>query len=506
MCEVGFGGEDCSINLSELNTHTQTFSFDNLANVPGEGSSRSASLLGGSIDVNAAPISDVTEENLLFPSSDLSPETFFDPLAGRIGQALESVPQRLKNMLAYAQHLTSETSRQSGFTTIGNRNILQDMPNMEMQDEFSDILGEQTMGCGFYDVFYEGCGTSSMCFYDAMPCTAAEPFYDFYEESGLPGRFIPHAPIVEYDEDFSNTATIGQRADKAEVEWTGGVAKEVSTATSASRVVLSPASTGGQLMVLLPDLPATNATITISLTTVGSFAPDLTVLGEGMTLPYEQETHRMNGITMMTSHYMFTYTLDTMKFKLTAPMDAEEEDMEWGVAHIEVVSLVTNFAPVAEHMQVFMPADPSGGVNTIELRGHDDECGDLEYTLTSLPTEGKVFLCTCENIWTAPILSVPQTVAGPCHRLVYQPQTNMPEADTNSMFDSITYTVTDVNGATSVPATVSLYVMPAGESCESPPCSVPSAGKPGLALSFNGEQSILMLGDSSDLIDRKSVV
>ena len=28
------------------------------------------------------------------------------------------------------------------------------------------------VGCGFYDVFYEGCGSSGTCFYDALACTA----------------------------------------------------------------------------------------------------------------------------------------------------------------------------------------------------------------------------------------------------------------------------------------------------------------------------------------------
>eukprot|EP00240_Pyramimonas_obovata_P005069 CAMPEP_0118950692 /NCGR_PEP_ID=MMETSP1169-20130426/51837_1 /TAXON_ID=36882 /ORGANISM="Pyramimonas obovata, Strain CCMP722" /LENGTH=423 /DNA_ID=CAMNT_0006897587 /DNA_START=1 /DNA_END=1269 /DNA_ORIENTATION=- len=228
------------------------------------------------------------------------------------------------------------------------------------------------------------------------------------------------------------------------------------------------------------------------------------VLGEGAMAPYDQDSHRMGGLPMTTSHYMFTYTLDTMRVVLSTPkMEAETpEAMDWGVAMVEVVSLVANFAPVAEDMQVFMPADPSGGVNTIELRGHDDECGELEYTLTSLPTEGKVFLCSCENIWTKPVLEVPQSVAGPCHRLVYQPQANMPagDADGSKPFDHLTYTVTDAAGAASAPATVSLYVMPSGDdTCEAPPCSVPSAGKPGLALAFDGESSILTLGDAEAL-------
>ena len=54
-----------------------------------------------------------------------------------------------------------------------------------------------------------------------------------------------------------------------------------------------------------------------------------------------------------------------------------------------LTSITTNYKPVAEDKQLHIAADPvAGGSNTIELRGHDNECSTLEYEVTSLPTEG----------------------------------------------------------------------------------------------------------------------
>lgn len=435
----------------------------------------------------------------IFPSSDLMPEEFLDPLEGRGVERLEGVPQRLRNMLAYAQHLTTEGGQEGGFTTVGDRALLQEaMTGHEgggMHDMGADTT-DNTLGCGFYDVFYEGCGTTAMCFYDSIPCSASEPFYDFYAGSGEEGRYLPHPPQVEYEEIFSAAdGRPGLRSEKANVVWSG-MRMEGDSLVPTSRQAPS-------IVMELPDMPASNATVTLELHTMGNYTPAVTVLGEEVVAPANEEQYALDGDLVTLTTYIFAYAGDVLRLKFAPPRGMDLSGMTFALRGVKVSSIVDNYAPVAEEMQVFMPADPSGGVSTIELRGHDDECGELRYMVTSLPTEGKVYLCTCDSIWTTAITSVPTEVPGPCHRLVYEPQAGMPlpGADINTPFDSLHYQVVDPQGAASLAARVRLYVSPAGDDCDAPPCAAPSSGKPGLALSFNGDTSVLMLGESRALAE-----
>ncbi|MGB1701349.1 MAG: BatA domain-containing protein, partial [Nannocystaceae bacterium] len=69
-----------------------------------------------------------------------------------------------------------------------------------------DVVAEaHEMGCGFYDVFYEGCGETVNCFYDALPCTPEDPFYDFYTST-----FIAHPPVLQYAEGFTSGTVFGE--------------------------------------------------------------------------------------------------------------------------------------------------------------------------------------------------------------------------------------------------------------------------------------------------------
>ncbi|KAK3277281.1 hypothetical protein CYMTET_14706 [Cymbomonas tetramitiformis] len=437
QCDAGYGGEDCSIDLNQAHTTKGSLlNFDSLAHGSGERSLQGASLLGGSLEASVQP-----ERN--DPSADAISRGFLDPLGMVGGADSEAVPHSLRNMLAYAQHLSSGAA-EGGFTTVGGSRTMLQFEEAGVAEGAS--LAKDALGCGFYDVFYEGCGTTSMCFYDAIPCSAEDPFYDFYEPSGLPGKFLAHPPIVEYDESFEGG--LGERDEKAQVVWSAGMPHEYSDGSH----YLGGFEPTDSVTMLVPEMPASAASVTMDFNFVGAALPIVTVLGEATLMPTSILPSSDDSVMHLSYH--FDYGIEDLKVKFSSPGSNES----WGIDQLKIVSLVDNYAPVAEDQAVFMTSNPSGGINTVELRGHDDECGELEY------------------------------------------HANMPESETAGAFDSFTYTVKDPKGATSEPAMVNLYVTPNSEiACANPPCEFPVAGKPGLALSFDGSSSILHLGESQAL-------
>jgi hypothetical protein len=153
---------------------------------------------------------------------------------------------------------------------------------------------------------------------------------------------------------------------------------------------------------------------------------------------------------------------------------------------VVVTSVVANYAPTVEDRVVTAIAQQA---LTVELRGHDEECDALTYHVTSMPTEGTLYLCSCDNIWTVALTAdaLPVTVPGPCQRVVYVPAPNSPTTDVAGAYDTFTYTATD-SLATSNMGAVSIF-MDATDADE----ATPVAGAAGLALQFDGVSTVLSL-------------
>jgi len=86
--------------------------------------------------------------------------------------------------------------------------------------------------------------------------------------------------------------------------------------------------------------------------------------------------------------------------------------------------------------------------------------------VTALPMEGRLYLCSCFNVWTQPLtaamLPVDIPAVGDCTRVVYEPAANSPrsgDVDVAGMaFDSFRFRAKDVKGAVSREATVAITV------------------------------------------------
>jgi hypothetical protein len=262
---------------------------------------------------------------------------FLDPLADHAAAAEHAeVPARLRTMLEYAAHLHSDAAaREAGFTTVGGARAL-----MQEGDAAAESAGN--VGCGFYDVFYEGCGASAMCFYDALPCSEEAPFYDFYEASGLPGVMMKHAPVLEYEQGLAGVATPGARADKAAVTWEGF------TQTGAE---LAPATAAGVVMTV-PDMPESNSSVVLDVHTSGDVTPTLMVLGEGVVAPASEYTMVTDGVQLVVTRYAFNYAKSVLRVRFRAPTGMDMTNVSWGVAAVRLVTVVDNYAPVADHVQV----------------------------------------------------------------------------------------------------------------------------------------------------------
>ena len=349
------------------------------------------------------------------------------------------------------------------------------------------------MGCGFYDVFYEGCGATTTCFYDAAACTPGTPFYDFYT-----GNTLAYPPVTQYSEAFTAGQTIGARAGLNAVVWSDTT--RVSSPTSED--YLGGFAATKMVTMTLDGLPATDSDYTLSFDLITSSAATspyaaVTVLGEGGAMTASKSFNAGTsgvGLPMYQMEYKFSYVETTMRVSFAIAAGSLASGATWGIDNVLLTSLTSNYKPVAEAKQLHIASDPiSGGSNTIELRGHDNECTTLSYVVTKLPTEGQLFLCTCDSIWTTPITTVPATVPGPCHRLVYAPQANMPKASLGGLpFDTFEYQVVDASGIKSEPGTVDVYVSADGST------NTPVAGQAGFALAFDGTDDVVSISEGAE--------
>lgn len=453
-CDVGYGGDDCSINLLELSS---------------VGASRRKL-------ESAQPYA--SEQGWHAPQP--AAEELLGMAANPAAATMPAVPFSLRNMLMYADTLVNSKTDAAAAAGAG-RHLL----------ESGDAFGGQTVGCGFYDLFYEGCGTSSQCFYDSLGCSADAPFYDFYT-----GTMLRHAPDVEYFDDFLLGSVFGDRGflGKSSALWSS-VTPAVTDAGDDYNGGLAGST---PLTLQLAGLPAAPHEVIMSFDFVvdggvGEFSRSpvaLMVLGEGSV-----EANAVLDVTPAGSaqsihqvEFKFTYSGANLKLRIAAaaPLAA---GARWGVDKVMISSMVTNYPPVAEDKQVHISPDPLiGGVNTIELRGFDQECEGLEYHITSLPTEGKLFHCACDSLWTTPITpaDLPAMVPGPCHRLVYEPAANEPKTDlAGSPFDAFQYRVKDGYGEYSSPAYVKVFI-------DTPDTEdTPVAGAPGLAIACDGADDVV---------------
>ena len=136
---------------------------------------------------------------------------------------------------------------------------------------------------------------------------------------------------------------------------------------------------------------------------------------------------------------------------------------KWSVSKVTVKTHVDNYAPSVSDKTVTVSANAADGSGTIELPASDAECDAVTVQVTSLPTEGRLYLCSCSNVWTQPItpamLPVDVSAAaapGTCARVVYEPAANSPrggDVAAGDVFDSFRFRAKDAKGSVSREAT-----------------------------------------------------
>ncbi|KAK3277069.1 hypothetical protein CYMTET_14901 [Cymbomonas tetramitiformis] len=457
VCTGGFGGEDCSVKLGAL----QSVGLVDLDKLDGR---------TGGEEEHIVPAGDLTMDPLGLGSSDAESERPADTSA--------DMPQSLRKMLLYAQHLSQKVDTEGeGIQELGgSRQLL----NSDTDDE--------SLGCGFYDIFYEG---AAPCFYGELQCSSEGPFYDFYAGE------IPHAPEVEYSESFSGA--LGERGDDAPAKWSGQFMTETS---SKGDTYLAGVPGSKSVSVALDGLPSSKASITVSFDMLldgANTTEDLVgldVLGEtsvapsmvtkGLTSAYGKPNYNVK--------FGFDYAESGMKLKISSKAGSDS----WGMDNFKIESLVSNYAPVVEDRTVMaMPDQPV----TVELRAFDDECDNVTYYITSLPTEGVLYLATCDSLWTTPIKAsmLPAAVPGPCQRVVYAPPANKPLDRVVGKYDSFTYTAMD-DSSESQTAVVDIFFED-----ETAAGDAPVAGSSSFALAFNGMDDVLSLSlTNATMVDMPS--
>lgn len=444
MCDVGFGGEDCSINLLELST------------------------IGSPVARKLQEVERLAElhvrEAVLVSAAD----------------APASVPFSLRNMLLYADTLVASRTEAAAVGGHGRRLL-----------DASDPLDGVEVGCGFYDLFYEGCGiTSNMnCFYD-LPCAPDASFYDFYT-----GETLRHAPDTEYFDDFLVGSVFGDRGTdgKSDVIWS----HDTSVVTSDGEEYLGGLGASTALRMQMGDLPNAPHELIMSfdflaaggMPTYDKSPVTLTVLGEGAVEASAVLDVSTPNQPIFQVEFKFTYASSNLRLKIMAAPGVLPEGATWGIDKVMVSSMVTNYPPLADDKMVFISPDPvAGGANTIELHGFDQECEGMEFLVTALPTEGKLFQCSCDSIWTLPMKpsDLPVAVNGPCHRLVYEPAANEPKEDMGgNPFDAFQYRIRDGYGAYSEPAFVKIFI-------DTPDTEdTPVSGPAGLAIACDGKDDLV---------------
>eukprot|EP00854_Cymbomonas_tetramitiformis_P026441 gene26441-32439_t len=226
------------------------------------------------------------------------------------------MPQSLRKMLLYAQHLSQKVDTEGeGIQELGgSRQLL----NSDTDDE--------SLGCGFYDIFYEG---AAPCFYGELQCSSEGPFYDFYAGE------IPHAPEVEYSESFSGA--LGERGDDAPAKWSGQFMTETS---SKGDTYLAGVPGSKSVSVALDGLPSSKASITVSFDMLldgANTTEDLVgldVLGEtsvapsmvtkGLTSAYGKPNYNVK--------FGFDYAESGMKLKISSKAGSDS----WGMDNFKI--------------------------------------------------------------------------------------------------------------------------------------------------------------------------
>ena len=293
-----------------------------------------------------------------------------------------AAPFSLRNMLMYADTLVK--SRTEAAEAGGHARRLLDA---------SDPLDAVAVGCGFYDLFYEGCAN---CFYNNnLACTPDAGFYDFYT-----GETLRHAPETEYSDNFMAGSVFGDRGflGKTNALWSS----DAPAVTADGDDYLGGLSAAAPLTLRLGDLPSAEHELIMSFDFVVAGASaaafdispvTLTVLGEGPVVASAVLDVSSANQAAYQVEFKFAYRTTDLVLKIAAAAGALPEGATWGVDSVMLTSMVTNYPPVAVDKQVIISPDPFGGAagNTIELAGFDQECEGMEYHITSLPTEGKLF-------------------------------------------------------------------------------------------------------------------
>ncbi|GBG67786.1 hypothetical protein CBR_g911 [Chara braunii] len=423
-----------------------------------------------------------------------------------------TVPPSMRNMLLYAQHLTElqEWKLLGSDTGIGERGggrggDRDRFPSRVRSTIDVQQAADNEIGCGFYDIFYEGCAP---CFYSSTECTderrellASNQFYDFYR--GL----LAHAPILEYTDAFEDSTgvTFGVRGmGKRRVRWS----RKTPAFTPRGDIYLGGLAPTETLSMQVSALQNSTATLKFRFDIVADGPvgvngpqPVLRLSGEEM-LPQPESMFAAPKHVLGVPHYQLSYVFRYESRTLKAWISLRGLLAgTWGVDNVELKSEVDNYRPWAEDREeTSNPDQPL----TIELRGHDPECSKLTYLVTSVPERGTLFLCTCDSIWTQAIMPamLPAKVPGPCNRVVYVPQANMPgAADASDInrgmpFDSFLYAVRDQGGLDSRPARVTVYIK-----TDFYP-GTPVAGVAGFALAFDGQDDVLSIARTPSTMGR----
>eukprot|EP00898_Chlorokybus_atmophyticus_P001863 jgi/Chlat1/2678/Chrsp18S02987 len=405
--------------------------------------------------------------------------------------SLRGVPSSLRNMLLYAQHLADGGgSERDGVVVSGGVRTHQH----QQQDGGRKLLapGDDTgMGCGFYDVFYEGC---MPCFYGPAACVPSGTFYDefadFYQGE------VRESSTTTYEDSFTDPTgfAFGDRSASSlsPVYWS----RRTPAVTPSGEPYLGHVPAHTHLDMGVTQLPSSPAQVKLSfeLVVVGgvSSVTDVVVelLGEegGMAVlvaeSKEYVSRHVLGTPSYRYEYWFNHTGSNMRVRFTAvEMD---EDATWGLDNVSLRTLVENNAPEVMDRDIHtLPDQPA----TIELRGFDEECDNLDFVITSLPTEGRLFFCDCESIWSEALTPnmLPAVVPGPCQRVVYAPRADSPSVTTNSVpFDTFTYKAIDSLSLSSPAGWIRIYV-------EADNTPTPVAGVEGYALAFDGIDDVLSI-------------
>lgn len=281
--------------------------------------------------------------------------------------------------------------------------------------------------------------------------------------------------------------------------------------TSGITSTLGPFATDASVdFTILDGMPATHANVSLVLRYMGARVPAVTVLGHGVLTDVAGVTGGTGDDAYVQYTYVFGYeSAGGMSVRLRSKGSDGNGGPpgsglgQWALSKVVVSTNVFNYAPVASDRVVTVSPNAVDGSGTVELPATDEECDAVTVYITRLPSEGRLFLCSCSNIWTQAItpamlpLDVPTTGGGACARVVYQPAANLPrtgDVATGEFFDSFRFGARDAKGAVSREATVSLAVAATTS-------AAPVSGDASLALRFDGAASVVTVAPAASLED-----